>query len=124
MSMKKAKLYMNGSVGDPVECLIETEEEVPSEFIVFADGYMSTSTLPAIQVPKITNEQLDQIITAKTQGKLVLISTEDGTHDVVETCLLEGQQSFKIFYCNYLVEYVDNGSSVIAEYVALDFQGE
>lgn len=124
MPYKKAKIIFDGSVGDAKSCQIETEEVVPTEFIVFADGYMATSTLPSIQVPKITNEQLSQILTAKSLGKLVLISTEDGTHDVIETCLIDGQEAFKIFYCNNVVEYVDNGTNVIAEHIVLNFSGE
>ena len=96
----------------------------PDDFIVFPDGYMPSSTLPSIQVPKITAEQVHQILTAKSQGKVAMLSMEDGTHDVVETCLLEGQESFKIFYCNYLVEYVVDGDNVIPEYIALNFNGD
>lgn len=121
MPIKRAKIIFEGANAEPKVCYIETEEEVPSEFIVFTDEYMSTSTLPAIQVPKITPEQFAQIITAKTQGKLVLISTDDSTHDVIETCLISDQQSFFILYCNNVVEYTDNGSSIIAQYVALNF---
>lgn len=103
-----AKEY-SGQGGSGCEC-----EE--STFIVYADGYMATSTLPSIQVPKLTSEQVSQCITSMSQGKVVVISVEnDGVFAVAEVDF--ANETIKIPYVNYFVTYEVNGNNAIAEYI-------
>ena len=85
-----------------------------SNFIVYTDGTMLTSTLPAIVVPKITFEQLSQIHTSISQGKNVVVSDDNGSYTVTEAD--NNYDGIRFMYANAYLDYYLEGNSVICEY--------
>lgn len=84
-------------------------------FIIYPEGTMQTSTLPSIAVPKLTGNDVSQAITALSQGRPVIISTNYGVFFVAESDT--DNVSIKIPYYNYFVTYEENEEESVAEYV-------
>lgn len=95
-------------------------EALIAPYIIEATETMQTSTLPSVAVPKISKAQLDTIITCMGQGRTVAITYDHGIYNILEVCLIDGQNSVSILYCKMVVEYVENGEdSIVAEYINL-----
>lgn len=86
--------------------------------IVYTEGTMQTSTLPAIVVPRLTKDQLDNIHTAMSQGKLVLISDGNGHYTVTE--IDETYDGVRFVYANAYVDYYLEGDNVVCAHTLLE----
>lgn len=105
--------------------IIDTIEDM--FFRVYTTTTMNTSTLPAIEVPALTAEQVSQIQTAMSQGKVV---TVDATHNGItnQMKVLESDHDgavggIRVTYYNNYVDYTLDGNQVTATYTPIGGSG-
>lgn len=87
------------------------------KFVVYSEGTMQTSTLPAIAVPVLTSEQLSQILTAFSQDKQCIIKTTDENMLVNQSDNLNHE--IKVWYHNYYLTYTLEGDTVVVSYISI-----
>lgn len=85
---------------------------------VHTTGTMQTSTLPAITVPALTEQQISNITTAISQGKYVVIDNDYGQFAVSESD--SDINGIRFTYYGYYLDYYVDGSTVTATYIKLD----
>lgn len=100
--------------------IVKLNEELgykAGKFIVESEGTIQTSTLPAIAVPALTEEQLSQLLTAFSQEKVCYIKSGDEVLNVNQS---DSENSeIKVWYHGYYLTYALNGSSVVVEYLQM-----
>lgn len=92
------------------------------KFVVYSEGTINSSTLPAILVPNITVTQLSQIITAFSQEKLCVVKTEDENFVVNQSD--SANNEIKFWYHGYYLTYTLEGNSVVVSYINIEQIGD
>ncbi len=85
--------------------------------IVSTEDTMNTSTLPAVEVPELDEDQVAQLNAYVALGKKGLVQTETGSFVVTECDETDG--GICLFYFGLYLHYYVDGDNVICEYIDL-----